>query len=247
MTTGQRIRTLRIRAGLSQEQLAEKVGVSRQAVTKWELDRAVPSARNLGGLSRALGVSVASLTSQETQPQMQPVCDTAVKPRCMLHRRVTVGILVLCAYAAMNLAGRVISAFWYSQPQTLTGILFGTSPMQFPYLFGWLVKRHWFWICAAISVVLALLGKVRWAVISILGFAAGLLLGTLFGENPMGAVLGKSDGGWLIWGLVTIFVFLMGALMERFQPKDRRAMVLWSVGVMLGVILLTAMAVWSIH
>lgn len=36
MTLGQRIREQRLRCGLSQEQVAEAVGVSRQAVAKWE-------------------------------------------------------------------------------------------------------------------------------------------------------------------------------------------------------------------
>ena len=36
MTFGQRLRELRIAAGLSQEQLAEKLDLSRQAVSKWE-------------------------------------------------------------------------------------------------------------------------------------------------------------------------------------------------------------------
>ena len=36
MTLGERIALARKRAGLSQEQLGEKLGVSRQAVSKWE-------------------------------------------------------------------------------------------------------------------------------------------------------------------------------------------------------------------
>ncbi len=38
MTLGQRIYSLRKARGLSQEELAAAVGVSRQAVSKWELD-----------------------------------------------------------------------------------------------------------------------------------------------------------------------------------------------------------------
>ena len=42
MTIGQKITTLRVQAGLSQEDLAEKLSVSRQSVSKWEMDQAVP-------------------------------------------------------------------------------------------------------------------------------------------------------------------------------------------------------------
>ena len=42
MTTGEIIQRERTRLGLSQEKLAEQVGVSRQAVSKWELGDATP-------------------------------------------------------------------------------------------------------------------------------------------------------------------------------------------------------------
>ena len=38
MTTGQKIQALRKQRGLTQEQLAQRLGVSRQAVPRWELD-----------------------------------------------------------------------------------------------------------------------------------------------------------------------------------------------------------------
>lgn len=42
MTLGQRLIQLRGRAGLSQDALAERLGVSRQSVSKWETDASVP-------------------------------------------------------------------------------------------------------------------------------------------------------------------------------------------------------------
>ena len=38
MTLAEKLKSMRKQAGLSQEQLAEKLGVSRQAVTKWETE-----------------------------------------------------------------------------------------------------------------------------------------------------------------------------------------------------------------
>jgi DNA-binding XRE family transcriptional regulator len=38
MTFAEKLKSIRKQAGMSQEQLAEKLGVSRQAVTKWETD-----------------------------------------------------------------------------------------------------------------------------------------------------------------------------------------------------------------
>lgn len=58
MTTGEKIAALRRAQGLSQEALGEKLGLSRQAVSKWEADQAVPTMDNLVELSRLFGVPV---------------------------------------------------------------------------------------------------------------------------------------------------------------------------------------------
>lgn len=42
MTLGEKLKEARKQAGLSQEQLSEKLGVSRSAVAKWETDNGIP-------------------------------------------------------------------------------------------------------------------------------------------------------------------------------------------------------------
>lgn len=61
MTTGQKIQALRKGRGLTQEQLAAWLGVSRQAVSRWELDETLPDTQNLLPLKEALGVSIDTL------------------------------------------------------------------------------------------------------------------------------------------------------------------------------------------
>lgn len=61
MTLGQNIQTARKAKGISQETLAEKIGVSRQALGKWEKDTALPGVDNLQALAQELGVSVDAL------------------------------------------------------------------------------------------------------------------------------------------------------------------------------------------
>ena len=58
MTIGQRISDLRKEHGYSQEYVAEKLDVSRQAVSKWECDASAPDTYNLIALSELFGVSV---------------------------------------------------------------------------------------------------------------------------------------------------------------------------------------------
>ena len=62
MTLGERIASHRRALGISQEELGARLGVSRQAVSKWETSTAVPDMENLLALSREFGVSVAELT-----------------------------------------------------------------------------------------------------------------------------------------------------------------------------------------
>lgn len=61
MTLGQNIQTARKAKGISQETLAEKICVSRQALGKWEKDTALPGVDNLQALAKELGVSVDAL------------------------------------------------------------------------------------------------------------------------------------------------------------------------------------------
>lgn len=69
MTFAQKLKELRTRAGMSQEKLAEKVGVSRQAITKWETDKGAPDMDNLMAISDLFGVSVDELLGRESRRQ----------------------------------------------------------------------------------------------------------------------------------------------------------------------------------
>ncbi|MBQ7087809.1 MAG: helix-turn-helix transcriptional regulator [Clostridia bacterium] len=62
MTLGERIKEQRTKAKMSQEKLAELVGVSRQAVTKWEAGQSSPSTENLFRIAEVLGTTVDILT-----------------------------------------------------------------------------------------------------------------------------------------------------------------------------------------
>ena len=99
MTLGQRIQDHRTRLGLSQEGLGDKLGVSRQAVSKWEADGAVPDTDKLIALSRLFGITLNELLQVEepVQPE-RPV--SVLRPR----RRV---VLAAALAAALVLLGGV--------------------------------------------------------------------------------------------------------------------------------------------
>lgn len=68
MTLGQKLKEIRTKFGLSQEQLADIIHVSRQAITKWENDGGLPDISNLQELSKVFGISVDSLLNEEHLP-----------------------------------------------------------------------------------------------------------------------------------------------------------------------------------
>ena len=72
MTLGQNIQAARKAKGLSQETLAEKIGVSRQALGKWEKDTALPGLDNLQALAAELGTGVDALLGTEPSAPAAP-------------------------------------------------------------------------------------------------------------------------------------------------------------------------------
>lgn len=71
MTVGQRIAQKRKELGLSQEGLGDKLGVSRQAIYKWESDASLPEVEKLVALSRIFSVPVGWLLGEEEHPSSQ--------------------------------------------------------------------------------------------------------------------------------------------------------------------------------
>lgn len=64
---GQRINKLRKEKSLSQEYIAEQIGVTRQAVSKWENDTSAPDTYNLIALAELFNVSVEYIATGKTE------------------------------------------------------------------------------------------------------------------------------------------------------------------------------------
>lgn len=78
----ERLRQLRKKAGLSQEQLAEALNISRQAVSKWESGVSNPDVQNIVQLGKLYGISTDSILlgespAPETAHIMPQTADTA--------------------------------------------------------------------------------------------------------------------------------------------------------------------------
>ena len=74
MTFGERLQALRQRAGMSQDALAERLGVSRQAVSRWERDETMPETDKVIALADLFGVTTDYLLRprpEETEQKAQ--------------------------------------------------------------------------------------------------------------------------------------------------------------------------------
>lgn len=71
MTLEEQIKHYRKQAGLSQEKMAEKIGVSRQAITKWENGTGIPDIANLMAIAELFQISVDELLSNEKLEKKQ--------------------------------------------------------------------------------------------------------------------------------------------------------------------------------
>ena len=67
MTIGEKITKLRTGKGISQEQLAEKLSVSRQSISKWEMDQALPQIDKVLQLCRLFDISTDELLREEAE------------------------------------------------------------------------------------------------------------------------------------------------------------------------------------
>jgi transcriptional regulator with XRE-family HTH domain len=96
--------------GLSQEELAAQVGVSRQAVSKWETGDALPDLPKLLALAETLDMSLDALCGRES-PAQAPAperCETAERPRRRRRPALFLLLLLLLAgsfYAGMRFGG----------------------------------------------------------------------------------------------------------------------------------------------
>ena len=99
MTFSEKLTTLRKNQNLSQEELAAKLGVSRQAVSRWEMGITLPDAVNLLQLSRLFSVSTDYLLYDETDTPLRrpqsPSSSSEAYPPMAQRTRILVGLCVL--------------------------------------------------------------------------------------------------------------------------------------------------------
>ena len=119
MTLGEKIYALRKQHGLSQEQAAEALGVSRQAVSKWESGQSVPEAEKLVAISRLFAVTTDYLLLEEDAPLPAPAREESPASPPERDHRALAGLAVSLLGAAGLVLFGVVSIFL---PETAGGL-----------------------------------------------------------------------------------------------------------------------------
>lgn len=122
MTTGVRIAQKRKELGLSQEQLGEQLGVSRQSIYKWESDAALPEVEKLVALSKLYSVTVGWLLGVEdeskdawdgelTEAQLRMVEEIAARYRPTPDKKKRRQLMIAATVAAVVIVAVFIALF----------------------------------------------------------------------------------------------------------------------------------------
>ena len=113
MTTGEKIAALRRSVGLSQEALAEELGISRQAVSRWETNESLPDTEKVIRLSRRFHVTTDYLLMENIQ-ESAPYPQTGSDLR-LLRLLYRTGISLTAAGALLALFGILSTTLWAIQ------------------------------------------------------------------------------------------------------------------------------------
>lgn len=154
---GERVQALRRRQGISQEELAAALGVSRQAVSKWESRQAQPELDKVVGLAAYFGVSLDwLLLGQEAAAAKPETVETAETAETEREERLA-GILVTIATALSYIGLLLAWGIWDYWQVSLSvalgagfmilslGLLGAAVQLAAEPLKNGLVRRFWRW------------------------------------------------------------------------------------------------------
>lgn len=135
MAFGEKLQRLRRERGLSQDQLAEMLNVSRQAVSKWERDEAVPETEKVVRISELFSVSIDSLLKDQTSPEQEapshPQPDFIAKTGRLFQTKGYYLGYVLLAWGILDLARfLLVRAAWSSMSGFVNSLGAAGTDMQ---------------------------------------------------------------------------------------------------------------------
>lgn len=95
MVLSEKLAALRKEHGYSQLYVAERLNVSRQAISRWEVGSSVPSTENLMELSLLYDISLDELVGRNTEEMIPPTSESQPEPPKAIPQQQKTGIVVL--------------------------------------------------------------------------------------------------------------------------------------------------------
>ena len=111
MELGKQIYELRKKANFSQEQLAEKVGVSRQTISKWELGETAPDIKQAQVLSQVFGVSLDELTGNDTKEVIYEKVSNTEKLAGLIIKIIKIWGIIILACLIIAVIGIILFGY----------------------------------------------------------------------------------------------------------------------------------------
>ena len=139
MEFNEKLQNLRKNKGLTQEELAEALFVSRTAVSKWESGRGYPSIDSLKELSKFFSVTIDELLSGE---KLLAIAEKEEKTNIQNIRRLLLGIMDICSCLLIILP---------LYPNTINGHIYSVS--LFMYSEAAQMKRYVYWVMFLLMIV----------------------------------------------------------------------------------------------
>lgn len=235
MSLGTNLSRLRGRSGLSQDALAEKMGVSRQSVSKWENDSSVPELEKLIRLAEIFDVTLDELVRDvrpEAVPRTEPAepVEPTVPPEpaapppasTAFPARKIVGVVLLCMGGLVLLLltllvglGGLLAGLIYASPFLACGVICLVCKKRVGLWCGWAV-----FVCVDIFIQL------------FTSASRGIILASFYDPS---FYYEKMTGQMIIaWTATAALVLLVGLTMWSFRrerlPRNRRTVLLLAAG-----------------
>ena len=134
MDLGKKLMTMRNEKNLSQEQLAEKLNVTRQTISNWENGKFYPDIDSLVNLSKFFNVSLDNLLSYDDKvlDYLKDSTDIVKSNKNILYA-VLLNILLIIAF--------VIVGIIFNESTSIIIIIFTVSIISFSFLFYQIIKK----------------------------------------------------------------------------------------------------------
>ena len=223
MQLGEQIYLLRTAQNLSQGDLAERLDVSRQSISKWENNNAVPDLEKLLKLSEVFGISLDELVKGET-PASEPMpVPQAVEPSG--HKTAGIIFLALAAFTILLLSvmGSLAAGLLFASPFLVCGVI------------CMVCKRNAGLWCAWAAVIMIDL-YLRWA--------TGLQWGTIFRTFQWTYHMNyaRLAIAWVQFLVILTLVCVTAVRLKKDRaPQKKQMFIRWG-----AVVLLTA-AIWLLN